>query len=67
MKVCLARGNETKCKKRPQNMTGDVGLSAESEIYRVMKSVFDGLQQEIWTQFRRLISNLDFYWTLDIY
>lgn len=35
----------------PRELARDVGISIESEIYRIMKSVLDHLQQEISTRF----------------
>ena len=48
-------------------LSSDVGLSAESEISRVMKSVLDRLQQEISTRFTRLRNlNSKFGFLLDV-
>lgn len=54
-------------RKMPGELARDVGLSAESEISRVMKSVLDRLQQEICTRFTRLSDlNFKFGFLLDV-
>ncbi|GLV40077.1 hypothetical protein CBL_02962 [Carabus blaptoides fortunei] len=51
----------------PGELTADAGLSVESEISRVMKSVIDRLQQEISTRFTRLSDlNSKFGFLLDV-
>ena len=51
----------------PGELAQDAGLSAEQEIVRAMKSVFDRLQQEITTRFTLLRDlNLNFGYLLDV-
>jgi len=51
----------------PGELARDTGLSAEDEIIRVMKSVFDRLQQEILARFKRLKDlNMKFGFLLDV-
>jgi hypothetical protein len=51
----------------PGELAGDAGLSAEEEIVRVMKSIFDRLTQEIATRFLRLKDlNTKFGFLLDV-
>ena len=54
-------------KKMPGELGGDAGLSSEEEIVRVMKNVFDRLQQEMSTRFSRLKDlNTKFGFLLDV-
>ena len=38
----------------PDELSLDAGLSAEQEIKRVLRSILDGLHQEVLTRFSRL-------------
>lgn len=54
-------------RKMPGELATDVGLSTESEISPVMKSILDRLQQEICTRFTRLSDlNFKFGFVLDV-
>ena len=51
----------------PGELARDVGLSAEEEVVRVLKSVLDRFQQEITTRFIRLNDlNSKFGFLLDV-
>ena len=54
-------------KRMPGELERDAGLSPEEEIVRVMKNVFDRLQQEMSTRFSRLKDlNTKFGFLLDV-
>jgi hypothetical protein len=54
-------------RKMPGELVRDAGLSSEEEIVRIMKSVFDRLQQEMSTRFLRLKDlNTKFGFLLDV-
>ena len=54
-------------KRMPGELKRDAGLSPEEEIVRVMKNVFDRLQQEMSTRFSRLKDlNTKFGFLLDV-
>ena len=54
-------------KRMPGELKRDAGLSPEEEIVRVMKNVFDRLQQEMSTHFSRLKDlNTKFGFLLDV-
>ena len=54
-------------RKMPGELIRDAGLSSEEEIVRIMKSVFDRLQQEMSTRFLRLKDlNTKFGFLLDV-
>ena len=56
-----------KRKRMPGELKRDAGLSPEEEIVRVMKNVFDRLQQEMSTRFSRLKDlNTKFRFLLDV-